>query len=288
MIRHGRQSLLGVSLLLVACQAPVADAPCPCGEGYTCCAASQTCVVPDECPLPGADPDGTRSRFVVSALGARFGEEPGIRNRLGARLVTPTSFGLVTALHASVPRGDAIILLDVQATDLAAAEGVVVRMLEGASPVPTPCLDPADLSSCSQHLLGDGSFEIARSSPTDTSIAGRIEGGIFTADPSDRIAHGTVRFPIDVGGGPLPLDLALLDLTIRVKEEWRRWRHGVLEVAVRHDQLLPLDVMGDLAVEPDLDLYVDATGERGRDGVAESISLALDVTLNLAAFDLPE
>lgn len=229
------------SLLLVlsiaACKAPIADAPCPCGAGFTCCEATSTCVAEGaECGSGRADdlddaggadapvlppdaaqidPDGAHTRYVVSRLAVptSLGESSTFAldiagtsatdNALGNLLATLETLGIDSgaAVDLGIASGAVIHLIDVQATDLVNAGGAGLRMFDGADPTPAPCDGPVSVASCGDHLLGDGTFSIAPGSPTDSQVVGAIANGVFRGGP------GKLHVALTLGSAPIPLAL---------------------------------------------------------------------------------
>jgi hypothetical protein len=163
------------------------------------------------------DPAGTHTKFVadtllvpstsVEAQSVDFdldgdGTEENALGGLLAALAGTANLDIRTTVLENVEDGTVLVLADLQATELAAATGVGLRVYLGSSPNPAPCLDPEDPTSCGQHLQGGASFEIDDRSPQDAVVVGQIVGGRFTGGP------GTVRLeiPLATGTDPVVLD----------------------------------------------------------------------------------
>lgn len=165
------------------------------------------------------DPAGTHSQYVMSEIllpttatqanmfGLNLDGDPQNRpdNALGSILSTLAgqgNFDIQASLDAQVAEGSIVLLTDIQATDLAMASGVGLRVYLGENPSIAPCADANDMV-CGNHLEGTASFEIDPASPTDALLVGSIIGGRFTGGP------GTVTIQISLveGGAPLTLDL---------------------------------------------------------------------------------
>jgi hypothetical protein len=72
----------------------------------------------------------------------------------------------------------------------------------GANPNPPACSNPADMTTCGQHLTGNATFQLAPSSPTDAELTGKVAGGTFTGGP------GHISLQLAIGStDPLVIDL---------------------------------------------------------------------------------
>lgn len=117
---------------------------------------------------------------------------------LGAALSNPTV--AKDAVDAAVAKGSIILLADVQTTAFDNASGAGISMKLGENPMPTPCTNPADLTTCGLHLKGTGMFDV-QAGGNNASLTGNIVGGTFTAGP------GKVTLQIALGDAPINLDL---------------------------------------------------------------------------------
>ncbi len=129
-----------------------------------------------------------------------------VDNQLGTALVTlGAALGNPTvskdAVDAAVAKGSIILLADFQTKDFTTSSAAGLSVKLGENPMPTPCTNPADVTTCGHHLDGTGSFTVSTSSPTNASLAGTIVGGTFTAGP------GKVTLQIALGTAPIQLDL---------------------------------------------------------------------------------
>jgi hypothetical protein len=139
-------------------------------------------------------------------LGAPKTNKPdgSVDNALGTTLSTLAlmHFPVQTGIDTAVNDGSIILLTDFQTESFDSSNAAGVRVLLGANPTPAPCTDPADETTCGQHIKGTGSFTISTSSPTDAALAGKISGGTFNGGPGD------VTLQIALGG-TMPISLAL-------------------------------------------------------------------------------
>jgi hypothetical protein len=131
------------------------------------------------------------------------GDGNDVQNSLGMVLATLTSMGfdIQGTIDETIAEGGIILLYDIQTPDFVASKGSGFKVDLGVAPSPEPCTDPADPSTCGQHLTGNGQFDIDDSSPDNAPLEGRIAGGTFTAGPGD------LTLQIALGGGPISLDL---------------------------------------------------------------------------------
>lgn len=193
-----------------------AAAACALPLSFAACGSSSD----DEKPII---PEGPHHGYVVSTasvpatakqaldFGLDLGSDKGskqdgtVDNKLGKLLATlampPVNIDIQSTVTQAVNHGDIILLIDVQTEDLmnSSAAGFGVKI--GAMPNPPACTDASD-PVCGRHLNGQGSFQIAPSSPTDAVVAGKISSGAFTGGPGDvslQIAIGTTT--------PISLDL---------------------------------------------------------------------------------
>jgi hypothetical protein len=183
---------------------------------------------PDTSMLP---PEGTHYQYVVSKLevpvttkqqtdfgldlgGTRSSTPDGtIDNGLETLLqvlVGVGKFPLQDTVNDSVNQGAILLLADLQTTSFmnAAAAGLSVKF--GADPQPPACTDATD-TACGHHLQGNGSFSIAASSPTSSTVSGAIAGGTLTAGPGNlsiQIALGTTA----------PITLNLVNARVKATE----------------------------------------------------------------------
>jgi hypothetical protein len=152
---------------------------------------------------PELPPDGPHYQYVVSELhiastntearqyGLDLNADGVTDNQLGMIFATLDSMGLGvddTAREALL-RGGLIVLADLQTPDFDDSEISGVRTYLGRDPIPAPCLDPAQLESCGQHLLGTGEFSVEDVSGSGLGT-GPIIDGTFIA--------GMPRLPIQI------------------------------------------------------------------------------------------
>lgn len=160
--------------------------------------------------MPGPDAStgtGTHHTYVVSTmhvpssmsdaqkygvdLGSATSDAPDgtVDNKLGTTLgqllqLTPGT----DTIAASIAKGDILLLVDVQATDLASATGAGFTSFVGANPSPTPCSGPTD-TICARHLDGHGSFDVSANDPHNGALTGNITGGTLDGGPGDLVVQ---------------------------------------------------------------------------------------------------
>jgi len=131
-----------------------------------------------------------------------------VDNQLGMVLGTLAGqgFDLQATIDEAIADGSIILLVDFQTTDFSSAggAGLSVKLGDKASAMPTPCTDPANITTCGQHLKGTGTFTVAAGSPDNAAVAGKIAGGTFTGGPGNitlQIALGsTMGISLDLIG----------------------------------------------------------------------------------------
>ena len=116
-------------------------------------------------------------------------------NQMGEAMAT---FGIQSEVDLRLQRGDAIVLMNLQATGLTDATGAGLWVGNGTDPDPAPCG-----GGCGQHLEGGASFSVDSASPATSLMSGTITGGTFTGGPG----HITISLALSDGGSPMVLDL---------------------------------------------------------------------------------
>jgi hypothetical protein len=179
------------------------------------CAGSLSLIA---CGGGGSDtitPEGTHHQYVVSKVSAvpqgghttaELGLDVGgprssvpdgrVDNKLGDVLLFLSSLNSALDVQATidtaVTHGSVILLLDFQAKDFTNSNaGLTVKF--GSTPNPPACNGQSD-TTCGHHLMGGASFQVASGSPSDVSLAGKLEGGTFNGGPGElslEIAIGT-------------------------------------------------------------------------------------------------
>ncbi|HEU0029135.1 MAG TPA: hypothetical protein VFQ53_00790 [Kofleriaceae bacterium] len=127
-----------------------------------------------------------------------------VDNQLGMVLGTLAGQGFEVqgAVDEAVLNGSIILLLDFQTPSFSSTTGAGLQVKLGATPMPAPCTNPDDITTCGQHLKGTGTFTIAAGSPQNAGVSGKIAGGVFTGGPGD------ISLQIALGGAnPIQLDL---------------------------------------------------------------------------------
>jgi hypothetical protein len=120
-------------------------------------------------------------------IGLDLNDDGVIDNQLGMVLGTLAGqgFDVQGAIDEAVVQGDIILLLQLQTPDFSSTSGAGLQVRLGENPQPAACSDPADITTCGQHLDGNGSFSVSASSPANARVNGRIAGGVFTGGPGD-------------------------------------------------------------------------------------------------------
>jgi hypothetical protein len=109
--------------------------------------------------------------------------------------------GVTGTAEEALARGGLIMLADLQTTGFRDTTNTGLTMYLGGDPSPAPCLDPAQLETCGQHLQGGAQFSVDDSSSSDLAL-GPIKNAAFLA--------GMDRLPIEIvldPTAPLRLDL---------------------------------------------------------------------------------
>jgi hypothetical protein len=131
--------------------------------------------------------------------------DPGVDNQLGNVLVALSQFNfdIQANVDESVNAGSLILLADFQTTSFDSAGRAGLTIYLGDNPNPAPCTDPADPTTCGQHLQGGAMFSLDADSPTDARVTGPIVQGVFTGGP------GNITLQIALAAGA-PIDLNLI------------------------------------------------------------------------------
>lgn len=124
-------------------------------------------------------------------------------NALGNVMKTLASqgFPIQATVDAAIDRGQALLLVDLQAESLTSGAASFVTW-EGTNAMPPPCSSPQDMV-CRHHLAGTGTFDLAADTWHDTPLVGTIASGALDAGPGSL----TLQFPLFPG---MPLQLTLL------------------------------------------------------------------------------
>lgn len=159
--------------------------------------------------------EGDHYQYVVSELripsnntsartdGLDLNGDKTVDNQLGMVFGTLSGQGLGVGDTASeaLLRGGLVMLAELQTTGFETTEISGFTTYLGSDPSPAPCLDPARLETCGQHLLGEGSFSVDLGTGSDQAI-GPIAGGVFL----DLVGVMPVEIAIDPTA-PIRLDL---------------------------------------------------------------------------------
>jgi hypothetical protein len=152
---------------------------------------------------PSLPPEGAHFQYVVSDLripatntearmfSLDLNGDKTVDNDMGQIFAALNSMGLGVAGTAdeALARGGLIMLADLQTTNFEDTASTGLTMYLGGEPSPAPCLDPADLATCGQHLQGSGQFSVADAPASDLAVA-PIKNAVFTASMS--------RLPVEI------------------------------------------------------------------------------------------
>lgn len=181
-------------------------------------------VLLSACSDPASpQPEGPHYQYVVSALhlaetntqarefGSDLTADGVVDNRLGMVLATLSSIGLGVGETAdeALLRGGLVMLADLQTLSFDNTDASGVTMYLGHSPVPSPCIDPDDLTTCGEHLRGTGEFMVQDASASDVGVA-PITDGRFRAS----VGHLSVQ--IAIADPEEPIELVLRGARIRM------------------------------------------------------------------------
>ncbi len=140
------------------------------------------------------------------------GDDRGLKdNQLGMVIATLASqvpgLDLKETVDGAISAGDVILLVDLLSDDPNLTDGCgQMSVFIGANPNPAACTDEND-TVCGRHLDGNGSFDIAPGSPTDTSVVGSLRGGQFLIGENDNPGNFSVELDFIEGQDPITLDL---------------------------------------------------------------------------------
>lgn len=157
------------------------------------------------------EPTGAHNQYVVSNLNTRSDNrldidgKSGAENKLGELVaILSGGFPIQDTVDEAIERGQAVLLVDVQADSFTAQSAVGVGFYFGdtANITPKPCTDDTMRATCKQHLAGTGSFSIAASAPRNPPLVGPIANGTFTT-----AASGKLSVQIAVTGAPIAVNL---------------------------------------------------------------------------------
>jgi len=144
-------------------------------------------------------------------IGLDLNGDKTIDNQLGMVLGTLAGqgFKVKDTLDLAVADGDIILLLDLQTPDFASTTGAGLTIKLGDAPSVEPCTDPANptVATCGHHLDELTTFAINSNSPADTTVDGKIAGGVFQVPIK---AAGTISLQIALASGTDPISLDLI------------------------------------------------------------------------------
>ena len=193
---------------------------------------------------PTVDPAGTDNTYVISELtvpadaaeadviALDIDGDGDTENALGGLLGALSGFvgDIPGVVQEQVNTGGIILLANLKATDLSAADGVGLYVYLGNNPFPMPCAGDED-TECGLHLQGDATFEIAPDSPTDAVIVGSNAGGNFTGGPGEV----TIELSLSALADPLTITLVNAQSTVGVAAD--SLTGGILGGAITIDSI---------------------------------------------------
>ena len=198
-------------------------------------------------PAACVDSTGTSHKYVADGvtmptsstqaqqLGLDLDGDPQKRpdNALGQILSTLASQGdvdLQTSIDEQVADGSLLLLFDLKATGLSTAPDAGGWIYLGENPMPAPCTDPMDITTCGHHLDGNGSFDVATDSPRDAVLNGDIIAGTFKGGP------GKVTLELSLGSVS-GITVNLIGARIEVGVAETGLTNGKIGGAVTEDEL---------------------------------------------------
>jgi len=189
---------------------------------------------------PSLLPTGPHYRYVIDHVTLPITPQPGNAFATGLASLANAGFDVQGAMDRALADGSIILLVDLQADDLADSTASV-GILAGAQPSPSPCTAPDD-TVCGHHLDGTGSFvttTFAPSLPVDPPLLGSIGGGALAAHGQTQMFElalfGNLRLVVQLGDvlittstvTPSALDLHLSALV----SEYAWDDHSLLSIA---------------------------------------------------------
>lgn len=160
-------------------------------------------------------PQGDHYQYVVSDVrvpsnnmmarddGLDLDGDGSIDNQLGYVFGTlaQNGLGVSDTAREALLRGGVLMLAELVTTGFETTRATGFTTYLGSDPDPAPCLDPARLETCGQHLLGQGRFTVDVGSTSDQAI-GPIVDGVFL----EAVGAMPVEIAID-SSAPIRLDL---------------------------------------------------------------------------------
>lgn len=126
-----------------------------------------------------------------------------VENQLGQifSLLHQFELGVGDTAREAVLRGGLVMLAELVTMDFEDSKLSGFTTYLGGDPVPAPCLDPARLETCGQHLLGQGTFSVEDGSASDRAV-GKIVDGVFEnavgALPVELVIDPTMPIRLDL------------------------------------------------------------------------------------------
>jgi hypothetical protein len=175
-----------LSSSLVACGGD--DQEPPSGPHYT--------YVINSAMLPSSNDQANELAFDLDDSGTKD-------NQLGRLIVTlgTQGFAAQTALDGGLKAGNFILLVDFQAPSFTSAGGAGLEVKIGKDPMPAPCTNPDDPTTCGKHLDGNGSFAVSTDTSATGTVVGPIANGVFSGGP------GELAIALAIGGSPIDFQL---------------------------------------------------------------------------------
>lgn len=146
------------------------------------------------------DPAGTDHTYVIDSLtvpgSANEATQLGLDidgngqpdNALGgllAALASQADLDLNMTVNEQVLSGGIVLLANLKATDLSNATGAGLHVYLGdeTTATPTPCTDPEDITTCGNHLTGDGMFDVKMD--YGAKVVGTVVNGQYSGGPGE-------------------------------------------------------------------------------------------------------
>jgi hypothetical protein len=157
---------------------------------------AHTHYIIDKITVPATNPQATQLGFDLDGNGS-------VDNKLGNLMVqlAGQGFPIQATVDQAIDRGQALLLVDLQAESLTSGAGSFVTW-KGANPMPPPCSSAAD-TVCRHHLAGTGTFDLASDTWMDSPLVGTVASSTLDAGPGDL----TLAFPLFPG---MPVSVTLL------------------------------------------------------------------------------
>jgi hypothetical protein len=173
---------------------------------------------------PDADPDRPISfKYVIDSMtipttsseattfGFDLDGDGGIDNKFGSVMASVASTltdDLQAPTNDAIARGQILLLAALRTCEDGA---VCLSTYNGLNPVPVPCTDPQNLTTCGRHLRGNGSFDVDDATPTNR-IDGALDADAFVGGPGTVVVPFPPMLPLETTAISVSLVAAKADL----------------------------------------------------------------------------